>query len=84
MDNKKQKKTHKNSFLKKSENINQIKDKNFRINNILFTAYNTKNKKQNDYLRLYSPTSNFFNTKIKINSYSNDNKNIRNKINNNF
>ena len=42
------------------------------------------NKKQNDYLRLYFPKSNFFNAKIKFNSYSNDKKNIRNKINNNF
>ena len=42
------------------------------------------NKKQNDYLRLYFPTSNFFNAKIKFNSYSNDKKNNGNKINSNF
>ena len=85
LNNKKQnKKTNKNSFLKKSENINKnkSKDKNFKINNLLYTT--KKNKKQNDYLRLYLPSSDFFSDKLKFTSYSNDSENIRNQINNNF
>ena len=85
LNNKKQnKKTNKNSFLKKSENINKNKnkDKNFKINNLLYTT--KKNKKQNDYLRLYLPSSDFFSDKLKFTSYSNDSENIRNQINNNF
>ena len=85
LNNKKQnKKTNKNSFLKKSENINKNKnkDKKFKINNLLYTT--KKNKKQNDYLRLYLPSSDFFSDKLKFTSYSNDSENIRNQINNNF
>ena len=85
LNNKKQnKKTNKNSFLKKSENINKNKnkDKNIQINNLLYTT--KKNKKQNDYLRLYLPSSDFFSDKLKFTSYSNDSENIRNQINNNF
>jgi hypothetical protein len=85
LNNKKQnKKTNKNSFLKKSENINKNKnkDKNIQINNLLYTTKN--NKKQNDYLRLYLPSSDFFSDKLKYTSYSNDSENIRNQINNNF
>jgi len=89
------KKNHKNSFLKKSGNINNIKreninnkkqnkNKNLKISDILYTNNNSKNKKQNDYLRLFLPTSNFYKTKSKYNSYSNDRKNAKNKINHNL
>ena len=40
--------------------------------------------KENDYLRLFLPTSNFYKTKSKFNSYSNDRKNAKNKINHNL
>ena len=89
------KKNHKNSFLKKSGNLNNIKrenidvkkqnkNKNLKISDILYTNNNSKNKKQNDYLRLFLPTSNFYKTKSKFNSYSNDRKNAKNKINHNL
>ena len=86
------KKNHKNSFLKKSGFLNNIKgtninnkssnkNKNLKISDILYINNNLKNKKQNDYLRLFLPTSNFYKTKTKFNSYSNDRKNAKNKIN---
>ena len=86
------KKNHKNSFLKKSGFLNNIKgtninnknsnkNKNLKISDILYINNNLKNKKQNDYLRLFLPTSNFYKTKTKFNSYSNDRKNVKNKIN---
>ena len=89
------KKNHKNSFLKKSGNLNNIKrenidvkkqnkNKNLKISDIIYTNNNSKNKKQNDYLRLFLPTSNFYKTKSKFNSYSNDRKNAKNKINHNL
>ena len=86
------KKNHKNSFLKKSGFLNNIKatninnkssnkNKNLKISDILYINNNLKNKKQNDYLRLFLPTSNFYKTKTKFNSYSNDRKSAKNKIN---
>ena len=86
------KKNHKNSFLKKSGFLNNIKgtnfnnkssnkNKNLKISDILYINNNLKNKKQNDYLRLFLPTSNFYKTKTKFNSYSNDRKNAKKKIN---
>ena len=86
------KKNHKNSFLKKSGFLNNIKgtninnknsnkNKNLKISDILYINNNLKNKKQNDYLRLFLPTSNFYKTKTKFNSYSNDRKSTKNKIN---
>ena len=99
--NKKQnKKNQKNSFLKKSGNNNKKRintsnntnynkkniNNNIKINSLLYTENNIKNKKQNnyDYLRLLLPLSNSNNTKPRFNSYSNDRKNQKNKINFNF
>ena len=90
------KKNHKNNFLKKSGNVNNIqrmitnekkmyKKSNIKINDILYTNYNqNKPKQKDDYLRLFLPMSNFYNSKPKFNSYSNDRKNIKNKINYQF
>jgi len=87
------KKNHKNNFLKKSGNINNIKrmnnnekkrsnKNNIKINDILYTNYNQNNiKKQKDYLKLFLPMSNFYNKKLKFSSYSNDRKKVKNKIN---
>ena len=89
------KKNHKNNFLKKSGNVKNIqsminnekkiyKKNNIKINDILLTNYNqNKSKRKNDYLRLFLPMSNFYNSKPKFSSYSNDRKNIKNKISNN-
>ena len=89
--NKQNKKIHKNNFLKKSGNdfdknrINNSnkKNKNIKINESLYTTYNIKTKRQKkyDYLKLLLPISHFFNIKPRFNSYSNDRKNIKNKIN---
>ena len=84
--NKKQnKKNHKNSFLKKGGNNKKRlnTNNNIKINSLLYTENNIKNKKQNnyDYLRLLLPLSNLNNTKPRFNSYSNDRKNQKNKIN---
>lgn len=75
------KRKNKNSFLKKSRiNENNI----IKINsNRLYTNYNIKNKK-NDYLKLFLPISNFsnlYNFKPRFNSYSNNRKKNKNKIN---
>ena len=90
------KKNHKNNFLKKSGNVNNIqrmitnekkmyKKSNIKINDILYTNYNqNKPKQKDDYLRLFLPMSNFYNSKPKFNSYSNDRKNVKNKINYQF
>ena len=89
---KKQNKIHKNNFLKKSEifddkkgininNIKRYKTKNNKINDALYNNYNMKNAVEKDYLRLFIPWSNFYSSKPKIKSYSNDRKNIKNKIN---
>ena len=90
------KKNHKNNFLKKSGNVNNIqrmitnekkmyKKSSIKINDILYTNYNqNKPKQKDDYLRLFLPMSNFYNSKPKFNSYSNDRKNIKNKINYQF
>ena len=90
------KKNHKNNFLKKSGNVNNIqrmisnekkmyKKSNIKINDILYTNYNqNKPKQKDDYLRLFLPMSNFYNSKPKFNSYSNERKNIKNKINYQF
>ena len=89
--NKQNKKIHKNNFLKKSGNdfdknrINNSnkKNKNIKINESLYTTYNIKTKRQKkyDYLKLLLPISHFNNIKPRFNSYSNDRKNIKNKIN---
>ena len=90
--NKKQnRKIHKNNFLKKSGNYfgekrvnnSNKKNKNIKINESLYTTYNIKTKRQKkyDYLKLLLPISHFFNIKPRFNSYSNDRKNIKNKIN---
>ena len=93
---KQNKKNHKNNFLKKSGNVNNIqrmitnekkmyKKSNIKINDILYTNYNqNKPKQKDDYLRLFLPMSNFYNSKPKFNSYSNDRKNVKNKINYQF
>ena len=58
---------------------------NIKINDILYTNYNqNKPKQKDDYLRLFLPMSNFYNSKPKFNSYSNDRKNVKNKINYQF
>ena len=92
LNNKKQnKRIHKNNFLKKTGNdfdkkrINNSnkKNKNIKINESLYTTYNIKTKRQKkyDYLKLLLPISHFLNIKPRFNSYSNDRKNIKNKIN---
>ena len=85
LDTKKQnKKIDKNNFSKKSGINNGIKkNKNIKINESLYTTYNirTKRQKKYDYLKMFLPISNFLNIKPRFNSYSNDRKNIKNKIN---
>ena len=85
LDTKKQnKKIHKNNFAKKSGiNSGIKKNKNIKINESLYTTYNirTKRQKKYDYLKMFLPISNFLNIKPRFNSYSNDRKNIKNKIN---
>ena len=85
-------KTHKNNFLRKSgEDTNKkrintnekkkIKNNNIKLSDALYTNHNLKNKKENDYLKLFLPTSNFYNMNSKLKSYSQDRKNAKNKIN---
>ena len=85
LDTKKQnKKIDKNNFSKKSGiNSGIKKNKNIKINESLYTTYNirTKRQKKYDYLKMFLPISNFLNIKLRFNSYSNDRKNIKNKIN---
>ena len=85
LDTKKQnKKIDKNNFSKKSGiNSGIKKNKNIKINESLYTTYNirTKRQKKYDYLKMFLPISNFLNIKPRFNSYSNDRKNIKNKIN---
>ena len=92
LNNKKQSnKIHKNSFLKKSGNdinkkrINNAnkKNKNIKSNEPLYTTNNIKTKRQKkfDYLKLFLPISNLLNIKPRFNSYSNERKNTKNKIN---
>ena len=68
----------KNSKTKeKYENKKSIRD-NSRTNRNIYSGF--YKKKQSDYLKLFLPLSNFKNDKPKFNSYSNDNKKIKNKI----
>ena len=65
-----------NSKLKeKNENKNSTRNNSITNRNIYSGYYN---KKQSDYLRLFLPNSN--NNKPRFNSYSNDKKNIKNKM----
>ena len=92
----KKNKNYKNSFLKSHGNKNILDclkksktkekyDKNKLDkdnNNYNKNIYSGNNKKkQSDYLKLFLPLSNFHIEKHKYNSYSNNKKNIKNKIN---
>ena len=71
----------KNSRIKeKYQNKKSTKD-NSKTNRNIYSGF--YKKKQSDYLKLFLPLSNFKNEKPKFNSYSNDNKNIKNKIKSN-
>ena len=91
-------KSYKNNFLKRCGNkkiIEYIKNSktkekyenkkstqdNSKTNRNIYSGF--YKKKQSDYLKLFLPLSNFKNEKPKFNSYSNDNKNIKNKIKSN-
>ena len=60
---------------KKSERDNSKSNKNLYSGNI--------KRKQSDYLKLFLPLSNFHSNKFKFNSYSNNKRNNKNKINSN-
>ena len=67
----------KNSTTKeKYENKRSTRD-NSKTNRNIYSGF--YKKKQSDYLKLFLPLSNFKNEKLKFNSYSNDNKNIKKK-----
>ena len=73
----------KNSKTKeKYENKKTTRDSSKTNRNNIYSGY--YKKKQSDYLRLFLPLSNFGNEKPKFNSYSNNKKSVKNKMNTNI